>query len=135
MSTFFSPYVTEHFRREWWWSQVPFWQYLSNGAGWANLVDKHPGMFNLAWALSGGQLPPQHYQEWATTTAWVLTESGHMPMKGRTVADAAFYLPLQDFTAAFLKDPLVRRWRFLNPGVTFDTLAAGLKHVASIKHA
>lgn len=137
MSTnlFKSPFVTQHFRRQWWWSQVPFWLYVHQGHGWANLVDAHPGMFNLAWALSGGQPPQTNYQAWASTTAWVLTESAHMPMKGCTVADAAFYLPIQEFTKRLLDDPLVRRWKFLNPGVTLQNLGKQLQVAASIKHA
>lgn len=87
-------------RRAWWWSSAPFWKYLDeNGQGWANLVDNHPGMFNLVWLLSGRQSPPEVWSPYMQVTQWVVLEAPHVRVQGQPLLDLAFRLKLPEFNA------------------------------------
>ena len=110
--------------RQWWWSPVPFWEYLGpEGQGWANVIDTHPGCFNLVWASSGVQRPPQDYQQYAPRVVWALTEAPHIPMMGKTMADWAFYLTAPAFLQALKDDRIgLQRWRFYDADMNYAKL-------------
>lgn len=89
--------LVQHCRRRWWWSQAPFYDYHVNGVGWGNLVDTHPGMFNLAWVLAGGPTPRAVYTPYAATTLWVLEQSPGVIYKKQSLPDAALAMTLPQF--------------------------------------
>lgn len=85
-------------RRSWWWSPLPFWRYIdSHGQGWGTLVDTHPGMFNLAWMLSGVSRAPESWQTHTETTQWVVLASPKVWISRQPMLDLAFRLNMQDF--------------------------------------
>jgi len=115
---------------KWWWSPVPFYKYVSHdGIGWGTLVDRHPGMFNLAWAMSGEHMPPDDYQGYASKIIWVFCESNYIPMAGKTMADWAFYLDQAQFLRLLKKEAkVVKRWRFHDEDMSYSQV---LQSVAS----
>ena len=109
---------------KWWWSRLPFYCYNNaRGQGWGHLVDKHPGLFNLAWAMSGGAEPPQDYMPYAQRTAWVFSEAAHIPMAGKTMADWAFVLNVGDFAAKLKADRRgLERWKFHDSHINYPAI-------------
>jgi hypothetical protein len=86
--------LVQHCRRRWWWSPRPFWEYIDQGGrGWAKFVNIHPGMFNMAWQLSGASTPPADFSEYANTTAWVYTQGLRAMSGGTSLPDMALSLP------------------------------------------
>lgn len=122
---------------EWWWSPVPFYRYINHvGVGWGTLVDRHPGMFNLAWAMSGVQMPPQSYLEYAPSVVWVFTESGYIPMAGKTMADWAFYLARPDFAALLKREAAqIKRWKFHDNDMSYDQILRAVSVKAGARGA
>lgn len=118
----------EIYLRRWWWSAQPFWKYLdSDLRGWANLVDRHPGLFNLAWCMSGVTSPPAAYEPFAASVGWVFNEAAYIPMDGKTVADWAFILNRADFLASFLScRRQLKRWRFHDSKVSYESIMCAL---------
>lgn len=94
----------QHIRRRWWWSEEPFWKYLDTGQrGWANLVDDHPGLFNLAWLMAEVSRVPTDFFLYSTTTQWVFENGQAIKCQGETLADLAFKYSMYDFTAKLRK--------------------------------
>lgn len=114
--------------RKWWWSPVPFWEYTdSEHRGWAHMVDKHPGLFNLAWVMSGVQKPPQDYTVYAPKVRWVFNEAMYIPMYERKMADWALDVNLKDFHFMYVEDARrVRKWKFHTPGMSYEVLLRAL---------
>lgn len=121
----------EIYLRRWWWSQVPYWKYVDRErCGWGRLVDKHPGLFNLAWVMSGGVLPPTDYMPFAADIQWVFSEAFYMPMAERTVADWAFTATLEDFACMFKADKAcIRRWKFHDRDMSYARIVKAVDHV------
>ena len=119
-------------RRRWWWSPQPFWEYVdSAGQGWGNMDDVHPGCFNLAWGTTGVRqpLPFGQYPSYAHATAWVITESQHIPMANRTMAHWAFVLPLGEFVDLYTaQSRQLKRWKFHDKVLSYDLILARLQH-------
>lgn len=109
---------------EWWWSPLPFYKYINaDGVGWGTMVDRHPGMFNLAWAMSGERGPPEDYRGHTSKIIWVFTESSYIPMADKTMADWAFYLSQPAFVKLLKKDAAqVKRWRFHDGDMSYDQI-------------
>lgn len=129
------PSPKEIYLRQWWWSKQPFWQYLdADRRGWANLVDKHPGLFNLAWAMAGAIEPPHDYTAHSAAVTWVFTEATYIPMKGRTMADWALSLSLPGFQQALVEDKRqIRRWRFHDKHVSYESVVQAINAACAIR--
>lgn len=125
----------EIYLRRWWWSKQPFWQYLdADFRGWANLVDKHPGLFNLAWAMAGVSAPPKDYVPYSASITWVFTEAMYIPLKGKAMADWAFTLELEEFTALLAKSKReVCRWKFHDKHVSYGSIMQALGTSCSLR--
>lgn len=121
--------MVEHWcLRPWWWSPVPFWEYINGaGQGWGNFIEIHPGSFNLAWLAAGGLRPPTDYRPYALKILWVLAEAHHIPVGAKTLADWAFEQDLPTFYQTCLNDPLLRRWSFRRPDMTYEKLLGMLQ--------
>ena len=115
-------------RRSWWWSAQPFWHYINaEGDGWGTMVDKHPGAFNLAWAMSGVTLPPADCRDYTSRVVWAYTEAIHIPMAGKTMADWSFWLGLYDFHKLLLKErQQIKRWKFHDQDMSYEEIVATL---------
>lgn len=94
----------QHLRRRWWWSEEPYWKYLDpSSRGWANLVDQHPGLFNLAWLMAAAPGVPTDFAPYAATTQWVYEKGMHTHCGTKNLADLAFTHNLHDFTVLLKK--------------------------------
>lgn len=121
-------------RREWWWSPQPFWKYTAGGSGWSGLVDKHPGMFNLAWVMSGVHQPPKDYRDFAPRLVWVYTESGHIPMLHGTMADMAFKLDLPSFLICLKAEKhRLKRWKFHDQEMSYEQILGAVEYSAATR--
>lgn len=90
--------LIQHCRRRWWWSQLPFWAYLDgNGDGWANLVDTHPGMFNLTWLAAGEPAGVLPYGIRPLAAQWAFVTAPHITVGGEPLTDLAFRVNLEEF--------------------------------------
>ena len=88
----------QHCRRRWWWSSQPFWSYLdSDGRGWANLVDTHPGMFNLLWLAAGEPEGVPSIGKHAATAQWAFVVAPNITVSGEPLTDLAFRVSLDEF--------------------------------------
>lgn len=118
------PDPRELYLPKWWWSEQPFYCYNNErGQGWGHLVDRHPGMFNLAWAMAGGVPPPEEYMPYAERTGWVLSEAAYIPMAGKTMADWAFILGPREFRAKLVEDKRgVCRWKFHDSHINYAAI-------------
>ena len=125
----------EIYLRRWWWSKQPFWQYLdADSRGWANLIDRHPGLFNLAWVMAGVSSPPKDYAPYAATVTWVFTEAMYIPMKGKTMADWALDLSLPDFRSALVANKReLLRWRFHDKHISYGVVLEALNKSCSLR--
>jgi len=108
-------------QREWWWSPVPPWKYIKHGTGWGTLQE--PGVFNLVWAASGEQLPPQSYGDYVSKILWVLTGAAEMPIAGDTLSRLACSLNLSEFEAMLRHHKRdLDRWDFSDGYTTSNTI-------------
>ena len=91
--------LIQHCRRRWWWSKEPYWKYLdAQSRGWANLVDVHPGMFNIVWLMSDSVGVPTDFTPYAPTVQWVMCKTTFTKVNGAALADLALQHTLKDFT-------------------------------------
>jgi hypothetical protein len=129
--------------KNWWWSPAPFEQYQdAQGRGLATLVERHPGLFNLAWALHGA--PTRHIQVHDRDLPFgvaVLMEMPHIPHTRSksvrlartafyTIADAAFELKLTAFLKEYRASKLAAGWKFHDPRVTHTAIVRRLERAA-----
>lgn len=122
------PSPKDIYLRRWWWSKQPFWKYLdSRQVGWANLVDRHPGLFNLAWCMAGVNAPPKEYEPYSAKVTWVFTEAMYIPMAGKTMADWALKLELPAFKDLLVDDKRqLKRWKFHDSHISYEGILSAV---------
>jgi hypothetical protein len=114
-------------QREWWWSPVPPWQYIKHGTGWGTLQD--PGVFNLVWASSGAQMPPQSYGSYVSNVLWVLTDAQLVPIAGDTLSGLACTLSLAEFESMLQHHKQeLDRWDFSDGHTTSSIIIQSIRN-------